>query len=64
MSRSPVVEGDHVAHRGTSSESAPTQAPHTYRPALFRFAQDAFSLFDMALLAAALHGFRFRLALG
>ncbi len=33
---------------------------HPYRLALFRFAQDAFSLFDMALLAAALHGFRVR----
>ncbi len=38
--------------------------PNTYRLALFRFAQDALILFDMALLAAALHGFRFRLAFG
>jgi len=35
-----------------------------YVLALFRFAQDAFNLFDMALLAAALHGFRFRFGLG
>ena len=39
-------------------------APNTYRLALFRFAQDAFNRFDMTLLAAALHGFRFLFALG
>ena len=31
--------------------------------AFFRFAQDAFTFFDMALRAAALHGFRFCLGL-
>ena len=38
--------------------------PNPYRLALFRFAQNAFNLFDMAFLAAALQGFRFRLDLG
>ncbi len=46
--------------RGPSIGRVPRLGPNTYRLALFRFAQDAFSLFDMALLAAALHGFRFR----
>ncbi len=30
----------------------------------FRFAQDAFTFFDMAFRAAALHGFRFLFVLG
>ena len=30
--------------------------PHTYRLALFRFAQDALTIFDMAFRAAALIG--------
>ena len=38
--------------------------PHTYRLALFRFAQDALILLDIAFRAAALHGFRFRCVLG
>ena len=38
----------------------PRPGPNTYRLALFRFAQDAFSRFDMAFLAAALIGFRVR----
>ena len=42
----------------------PDPSPHTYRLALFRFAQDAFTLLDMAFRAAALHGFRFRFVLG
>ena len=57
---------DHVvAQRGVSVERESTEpGPNIYRLALFRFAQDAFNRFDMAFLAAALHGFRFRLALG
>jgi len=39
-------------------------AQNTYRLALFRFAQDALIRFDMAFLAAALHGFRFLFVLG
>ena len=38
--------------------------PNSYRLALFRFAQDAFTFFDMAFLAAALHGRRFCLVVG
>ena len=40
------------------------RGPSTYPPALFRFAQDVFNLFDIAFLAAALHGFRVRFVLG
>ncbi len=48
--------------RGWASRgSAPGLGPHNpYRLALFRFAQYAFSRFDMAFLAAALIGARFR----
>ena len=38
--------------------------PNCYRLALFRFAQDAFTFFDMAFRAAALHGRRFCLVVG
>jgi len=38
--------------------------PNSYRLALFRFAQDAFTFFDMAFRAAALHGRRFCLVVG
>jgi len=38
----------------------PDPDQHTYRLAFFRFAQDAFSRLDIAFLAAALIGARFR----
>ena len=61
-----IQAGGHgVAHTGASVErECPQPGPNPYRLALFRFAQDALILFDIAFLAAALHGFRFRLALG
>ena len=59
--RSTGVEGGHVAHRGKGVDRPCTgPGPNIYRLALFRFAQDAFSRFDMAFLAAALIGARFR----
>ncbi len=45
----------------SSISSRPSRGgPNTYRLALFRFAQYALILFDMAFLAAALIGARFR----
>ena len=63
--RSTRIEGGvYVAELGSASNgSAPGLRP-TYRVALFRLAQDALILFDMAFLAVALHGFRFRFVLG
>ena len=59
------IEGGRVAQTGVSVDrECPDPGPHTYRLALFRFAQDALIRFDMAFLAAALHGFRFLFVLG
>ena len=44
---------------GERRAGVPRPESNTYRPALFRLAQDALIRFDIAFLAAALHGFRF-----
>ena len=45
--------------RSERPASVPRPSSNTYRLAFLRFAQCAFSRFDMAFFAAALHGFRF-----
>ena len=50
--------------RRRTDSGVPLRLPNIYRAARVRLAQDAFTFFDMASRAAALHGFRFRLVLG